>query len=250
MSNGRRSFLSSAGAAAVYTMAAPVPPGNAAQVPANDRLGVAFIGSGIRGTQLIDDFKPIAGLHFPAVCDLYDGCLARAKEQLSQDVPTAKDYRAILDRKDVDAVVIAVPDHLHKPLVLDALSAGKHVYIEKPLTWSIDEGPEVIRAERTSGKVLQVGSQPKTSALAAKAKELVHSGVLGKVTMIRMSITATMLRALGSTRFLRTLRHAPSTGNASSAPGPIAHSMLVPSSSGGAGGNSPAAWPLISSSTC
>lgn len=187
MPNDRRSFLSTAGAAAVYSLAAPAQRAKAAPGSANGRVGVGFIGSGIRGTQLVDDFKAISGLQFPAACDLYDGCLARLKEQISPDIALSKDYRAILDRKDIDAVVIAVPDHLHKPLVLDALAAGKHVYIEKPLTWSLEEGPEIIRAERASGKILQVGSQPKTSALAAKTKELIQSGALGKITMVRMT---------------------------------------------------------------
>ncbi|MEZ5355196.1 MAG: Gfo/Idh/MocA family oxidoreductase [Bryobacteraceae bacterium] len=148
---------------------------------------IGFIGSGIRGTGLMDDFKRIQGLRYTAVCDLYDGCLARAKEQINPDIATTKDYRAVLDRKDIDAVVIATPDHLHKRMVLDALSAGKHVYIEKPLTWSLDEGPEIIAAEKAAKKLLMVGSQGKTSALTAKARELVKSGALGQVTMIRMS---------------------------------------------------------------
>ncbi len=187
MNPTRRQFVSTAGATAVYSLAAAPRKAKGAPGSPNSQIPVAFIGSGIRGTQLIDDFKAVDGLRFPAVCDLYDGCLARAKEQIAPDIAVTKDYRAILDRKDVDAVVIAVPDHLHKRLVLDALSAGKHVYIEKPMTWSLEEGPELIAAEKASGKVLQVGSQHKTSAMAAKARELVQSGALGKVTMVRMS---------------------------------------------------------------
>jgi len=182
----RRQFLTSAGGVVVYqlvdgTPALKVMPG------ASDQIGVGFIGSGIRGTQLIEDFKLIPGLKFLAVCDVYDGCLERAKEQLGDSIRTSKDYRTVLDRKDIDAVVIATPDHWHKRMVLDALAAGKHVYIEKPLTWSLAEGPEIIAAERASRKVLQVGSQQKTSALAAKTREIIQSGALGKVTMVRMS---------------------------------------------------------------
>ena len=181
----RRKLLETAGAAAIYRLAARGPVLRAASV--SDQVNLGFIGSGIRGTQLIEDHKSIAGVNCLAVVDLYDGCLKRAKEQIGDQISVGKDYRAILDRKDIDAVVIAVPDHLHKKLVLDALSAGKHVYIEKPMTWSLEEGPQIIAAEKASKKVLQVGSQAKTSTLAAKAKEIVKSGALGKVHMVRMS---------------------------------------------------------------
>lgn len=159
----------------------------AAQAPASkDKVNIGFIGSGIRGKQLIDEFMAVPAARGVAVADLYDGCLERAKEQLGDKISTTKDYRRLLENKDIDAVVIATPDHLHERITLDALSAGKHVYVEKPMTWSIGEGPRMIAAAKASGKVLQVGSQAKTSALTAKAKELIASGVLGKVNMIRM----------------------------------------------------------------
>ena len=169
----------------MFTLAGEAPKIRAATM--NGQIGMGFIGSGIRGTQLIEDFKPIEGLKFLAVSDLYDGCLQRAKEQIDDGIFVNKDYRAVLDRKDIDAVVIATPDHLHKRIVLDALSAGKHVYIEKPMTWSLDEGKAIIAAERSSGKVLQVGSQHKSSAMAAKARELIKAGAIGDVTMVRMA---------------------------------------------------------------
>lgn len=185
MNSDRRRFLTTAGAATVFQLAGNGPTLKAAGI--NDQIGLGFIGSGIRGTGLIDEFKPIPGLRMLSVCDLYDGCLTRAKEQIDTSVDVCKDYRAVLDRKEIDAVVIATPDHHHKKMVLDALSAGKHVYIEKPMTWSLEEGPQIIAAEKASGKVLQVGSQAKTSALSAKAKELISSGALGKVSMVRLA---------------------------------------------------------------
>ena len=172
----RRTFL--------YTLTAAAP--LAAQAP-KDAVRLGFIGSGIRGKQLIDEFKEVPGSKGIAVADLYDGCLQRAKEQLGDTIQATKDYRAVLDNKDVDAVVIATPDHWHEKIVLDALSAGKHVYIEKPMTWSLAEGPRIVAAAKKSGKVLQVGSQAKTSALTAKAREIIASGALGKVNMIRMA---------------------------------------------------------------
>jgi len=84
-------------------------------------------------------------------------------------------------------VVIATPDHLHKRMVIDALSAGKHVYCEKPLTWSIEEGKSILAAERSAGKRVMVGSQPKSSAMTAKAREMIKAGAIGRVTMVRMA---------------------------------------------------------------
>lgn len=176
MPTSRRSFL--------YTLTAAAPV--AAQAP-KDAVRLGFIGSGIRGKQLIDEFAEVPGAKGIAVADLYDGCRQRAKEQLGDGIQAVKDYRAVLDNKDVDAVVIATPDHWHEKIVLDSLSAGKHVYIEKPMTWSIAEGPRIVAAAKRAGKVLQVGSQPKTSSLTAKAREIVASGALGKVNMIRMA---------------------------------------------------------------
>ena len=175
----RRSLLSSS--AIVFSLKGAAPAAST-----KDTVNLGFIGSGIRGKQLIDEFKEVPGARGIAVADLYDGCIERVKEQLDGQIQTSKDYRRLLDNKDIDAVVIATPDHWHERITLDALAAGKHVYVEKPMTWSIAEGPRIIAAAKASGKVLQVGSQAKTSALTAKAKELVSSGALGKVNMIRM----------------------------------------------------------------
>jgi predicted dehydrogenase len=182
MAPTRRTFLETA--SVVYSLSAAAP--LFAQSSA-DPVNLGYIGSGVRGKQLIDEFAEVPGAKGIAVADLYDGCLQRAKEQLGDHIWTGKDYRALLDNKDIHAVVIATPDHWHEKITLDALSAGKHVYIEKPMTWSIEEGPRIVAAAKASGKVLQVGSQAKTSALTAKAKEIVASGALGKVNMIRMA---------------------------------------------------------------
>lgn len=184
----RRSFLgdafSKAAAGAVTFKLA----GQAAKAANGQGLQLGFIGSGIRGKQLIDEFMSVPNVKGVAVADLYDGCLERVKEQLGADIKTSKDYRAVLDNKDVQAVVIATPDHLHERIVQDALAAGKHVYIEKPLTWTHAEGERIIAAcEKNPKLVLQVGSQGKTSTLTAKARELVASGALGKVNMVRLS---------------------------------------------------------------
>lgn len=179
----RRDWLRTAGAATVFKFVQGGSPLKAAQV--NSQIGFGFIGSGIRGSQLLGEFMKIPGIRPLAVCDVYDGCLARAREQAGASLDVTRDYEKILARKDIDAVVIATPDHLHKKMTLDALAAGKHVYIEKPMTWRIEEGPPIIAAEKSSGKILQVGSGAKTSALTAKMRELVKAGALGKVNMVR-----------------------------------------------------------------
>lgn len=182
----RRTVIKSASAAIVYRLVGSSPALKAAGP--NDQIGFGFIGSGIRGTYLLEEFMKIPGVRALIVADLYDGYLEKAKEQTNGAIRTTKRYEEVLEHPEVDAVVIATPDHWHHRMVLDALRAGKHVYIEKPLTWSIEEGIDLIEATRQSGKLVQVGSQHKTTALTAKARELIQSGALGKVTMVRMAV--------------------------------------------------------------
>ncbi len=181
MNISRRQFAASA--LTVYKLAGPKPVLMAAKP--NDQVAMGFIGSGIRGSYLIESFSKTPGVKPLVVADLFDGHLDWAKETVP-GIDTTKDYHAVLARKDIDAVTVATPDHWHVRIVLDALAAGKHVYCEKPLTWSIEEGKAVIEAQKKTGKVVMVGSQGKTSAQIQKAKELIHDGALGKVTMVRM----------------------------------------------------------------
>lgn len=179
LASTRRTFLRTA--SVVYTLGC----GGAAFARSGaGEVRRGFIGSGVRGKQLIDEFAAVADR---AISDRSDGGRQRAQEQLGDAVWTGRDYRALLDGKEIDAVVIATPDHWHEKITLDALFSGEHVYIEKPMTWFIAEGPRLIAAAKASGKVLQVGSQAKTSALTAKAREIVASGALGKVNRIRMA---------------------------------------------------------------
>jgi predicted dehydrogenase len=188
MNDSRRTFLKHAAAAApiVYQLAKTGPRLKAAGGP-NDQIGLGYIGVGIRGTILLNDFKRIPGTRQVIAADVYDGHLERFKELTSSDTPTTRDYEKVLNNKDVDAVVIATPDHWHLKMTTEALRAGKHVYIEKPMTWSLEEGPKIIAAEKKSGKVLQVGSGGSSSMLTAKAKELIKEGAIGKVNMVRMA---------------------------------------------------------------
>jgi len=155
---------------------------------ANDRVGLGFIGVGIRGHILMEMAKLTGQADLVAVCDCYQGHLDRAKERTEGKIETLYgQYKKLLDRPDVHAVVIATPDHWHLQMVLDALAAGKDVYIEKPMTHQIEEGPQIIEAARRANRVVQVGSQWVASAQHKKAKEIVQSGKLGKVTKITAS---------------------------------------------------------------
>jgi predicted dehydrogenase len=151
----------------------------------SDRVNMGFIGMGIRGNHLLRSFLKFPEVNPVAVADLYDGYLENAREVTDGKVGTAKDYRAVLDRKDVDAVTVATPDHWHTRMVLDAIGAGKDVYCEKPMTWSVEEGYRIMKAMKNSDRILQIGSEPKSSATTAKAREIVKSGVLGKINLVR-----------------------------------------------------------------
>ena len=155
--NTRRDFVRTAGAAVVYKVMGPKPELKAAGP--NSQIAMGFIGVGIRGSYLLDSFKSAPGVRPIMAADLYDGHLDWAKETTGGAIETTKDYHALLNRKDIDAVAIATPDHWHARMVQDALAAGKHVYIEKPMTWSISEGKDIIAAQKKSGKLVMVGSQ-------------------------------------------------------------------------------------------
>jgi predicted dehydrogenase len=154
----------------------------------DDRVNLGFIGFGIRGNILLEAAKETDQANLVEVCDCYQGHLERAKERTGGKIATNfAQYRKLLDRKDIDAVVIATPDHWHLPIVLDALSAGKDVYIEKPMTHTIEDGPKIIEAARRTGRIVQVGSQWVSSGQHKKAREIVASGKLGKVTKVTAS---------------------------------------------------------------
>jgi len=176
MEISRRNFIQSAAALpAVATRA----------VAANDRIRFGIIGTGARAHQIMENMKVVPGIEFAAVVDAYKGRLERAIARTDRKARGCKDYREILADKSIDAVVIATPDHWHKQMVVEAVRAGKDVYCEKPLTYRTSEGPEIIRAAAETGRMVQVGSQGMSSPLEAKAREIIRSGRLGKITMIR-----------------------------------------------------------------
>lgn len=152
----------------------------------NDQINMALIGSGIQGIYDTQSALGVDGVKLVAVCDLYLGRLDRAKELWGNDLMVIRDYRKILERKDIDAVIIATPDHWHQKIVIEALKAGKHVYCEKPMVQKFEEGQAVIKAQKESGKILQVGSQGMSSLGNEKAKQLYEEGAIGDIVMLDM----------------------------------------------------------------
>lgn len=154
------------------------------KVSANDKIRIALIGSGIIGHYDADTALKVPGIELVAVCDLYTGRLERAKEKWGKDLFTTRDYREILNRNDVDAVLICTSDHWHDRISIDAMKAGKHVYCEKPMVHHIQEGQAVIDAQKKTGKVFQVGSQVASSVLTAEAKKIYESGMIGELAYV------------------------------------------------------------------
>jgi len=154
------------------------------KISSADNIKIAGIGMGIIGHYDMDTALKVPGVELVAVCDLYDGRLQRCKEKYGNHIYTTRDYREILERKDIDAVIVAVPDFWHDHISIAALKKGKNVYCEKPMVQKVEDGAAVIKAEKESGKVFQVGSQGVSSVALAEAKKLIKSGAIGEVNMI------------------------------------------------------------------
>src|SRR6267154_299856 len=155
-----------------------------AKVSPNDKIRFATIGLGIQGTGDTRNAVATGLAEFVAVADVYDGRRERAQEVYGKQIFTTRDYREILARNDVDALIIATPDHWHSQICIDAMKAGKHVYCEKPMVQKLPDGHKVIKAEKETGKVFQVGSQRVSSIIYAKAKELLASGSIGELNLV------------------------------------------------------------------
>jgi predicted dehydrogenase len=182
----RREFLKSAAAAA-----AAAGPAVITARGQNNKVTIGWIGVGTRGNAGIGWLKEASGndVHLKAVCDTYQGYIARAKDRVNTvwgNMPdTYVDYRKLLEDKSIDAVYIMTPEHLHHEMTIAALNAGKHVYIEKPLAHTIEEGWDIIKAWKKSGKVCQVGTQNRSSSLYKEAKKWVEEGLIGDIHYVR-----------------------------------------------------------------
>lgn len=147
----------------------------------NDNIQIALIGAGGMGNADAKTAISVPGVKLVAVCDLYDGRLEDAKKTYGKDIFVTKDHREIVTRKDIDAVIVATPDHWHKDISVDAMSNGKAVYCEKPMVQDISEGPAVIAAQAKNKVVFQVGSQGMSSLGNEKARELYLAGAIGQL---------------------------------------------------------------------
>src|SRR5947207_2360138 len=174
MSIPRRHFLT-ATAAAFAAQAQTFP---------NDKIHLALIGSGGQGFYDMRNALSLGAAEIVAACDIYDGRLKRAREVFGDHVFTTRDHREILARKDVDAVIVATPDHWHSTISIDAMNAGKDVYCEKPMVQLLADGPGVVETARRTGRIFQVGSQRVSSIVYAKAKELLHAGAIGELNTV------------------------------------------------------------------
>jgi len=152
---------------------------------ANEKVRLALVGCGSRGVGDMNNFLKLGAVDVVAVNDVYPPLMEVARKTATAARPV-KDYRQILEMKDVDAVLVAVPDHWHTPITIDALNAGKDVYVEKPLTLKIEEGPAIVKAARVNGRVCQVGMQQRSGRHYLQAKqEYFDSRKLGKITLVR-----------------------------------------------------------------
>ena len=174
----RRTFL---GSAAVAALAAPRALG------ANETINVGCIGTGGRCRQLLPALTKIPGARVVALCDILDSALDQTRPLVDPKVSVSKHYKELLDRKDIQAVLIASPDHWHVPMTVDACAAGKDVYVEKPLTHSRSEEAAVQEAQDRHGRVVQVGMQQRSMPHIRKAKEIVKAGRLGDVHKVHLT---------------------------------------------------------------
>ncbi len=158
-------------------------------VAPSDRVRFGIIGIGMQGSGLLANSIELPGVECVAACDLYDGRHTLSKEIVNNpSLPTTRRYQELLANKGIDCLIAAVPDHWHKQIVVDAVSAGKDIYCEKPMSHTAAEGVEMADAARKTGRIVQIGSQRVSSVICAKAKDLVAKGALGDLMLVEGSL--------------------------------------------------------------
>ncbi|HEX4773086.1 MAG TPA: Gfo/Idh/MocA family oxidoreductase [Bryobacteraceae bacterium] len=186
----RRHFLRSAAGTLLASPAMALPSFSPAAQgkSANDRLRFGIIGVGMQGSGLLTNAIKLPGVECVGAADLYDGRHTLAKEITGNpNLPTTRRYHELLERKDIDCFIAAVPDFWHMRVVTDACKAGKDVYCEKPMSHTIEHGFKMVQAAKDNNRIVQIGSQRVSSALCAKARELIQNGTIGDVEMIELS---------------------------------------------------------------
>lgn len=173
----------------------------ARSVAANDRLRFGMIGIGMQGSGLLAGAISLPGVECVGAADLYDGRHTLAKEiTANPSLPTTRHYQELLDRKDIDCIVAAVPDHWHRRVVVDACNAGKDIYCEKPMSHNVADGLAMLEAAQKNNRVVQIGSQRVSSLLCAKARELYAGGAIGDIEMVELTLDGTIRPVRGNIR--------------------------------------------------
>jgi predicted dehydrogenase len=195
----RRAFLqTTAGVAGASLMAGSTIGGSAfLEEPAyaagqaaapSDRVRFGIVGVGMEGSNLLSTAIQLAGVECVAAADLYDGRHQLAKEIVGKPIRTTRRYQELLDSKDIDAIIVAVPDHWHKQVVVDAIAAGKDVYCEKPMSHNPADGLAMLAASKKSDRIVQIGAQRTSSVICAKAKDLYEKGAIGDLNLIECTL--------------------------------------------------------------
>ena len=178
-SNTRRAFIKQAAIGAAALAAYPPP----AVLGANDRVRIGMIGVGGRGEELLKQTLEVPNAQLVAIADAYSRRRDRAKE-LAPGIQTLSDYRRLLDMKDLDGIIVATPLHIHAKHFHDTLAAGKDLYSEKTMTWSISEAEQCLAAAKKSDRVVQIGLQHESSGSLADTRQWIKDGLAGKITQV------------------------------------------------------------------
>ena len=191
----RRNFIQTAAGAAGLALAAkaialPEPAYTQEWATGTNGQLVQFgiIGIGMQGSGLLKNSLELPGTKCIAACDLWDGRQTLAKEIVGSEIMTSRRYQELLANKDIQALIVAVPDHWHRQIVVDAVTAGKDVYCEKPMSHNVADGAAMVAAAKKSGRIVQIGSQRTSSALLAKAKQLYDQGAIGELLSVELSL--------------------------------------------------------------
>jgi len=186
----RRKFLGMSAASAGASLAPKIivldpEPLSASTVAASDRVRFGMIGIGMQGNWLLSSAIELPGVECVKACDLYDGRHTLAREITAKpNLPATRRYQELLADKEIDCIIAAVPDHWHKQIVVDAVSAGKDIYCEKPMSHTAAEGVEMAEAQKRTGHIVQIGSQRVSSLICKKAKQLMEQGMIGDLMMV------------------------------------------------------------------
>lgn len=187
----RRKFLGLSAAAAGATIGGktlllhPEPLLAAEDMPAGEHVRFGMVGIGMQGSNLLAESIELPGIECVAACDLYDGRHTLAREITNKpNLPVTRRYQELLANKEIDCIVAAVPDHWHKQVVVDAVTAGKDIYCEKPMSHSAADGVAMVEATKRTGRIVQIGAQRVSSLICKKAKEMISQGMLGEMMLV------------------------------------------------------------------